>query len=69
MPFLVALTPEDRRSLLHLGERSEAFVRRAQYMANRHPGILSQDFGLEEKLRHRPLLRPAGYSAGGDAFH
>lgn len=48
MPFLVALTPADRRSMLRLGDRSEAFVRRAQYMANRHPGILSRDFDLQE---------------------
>ena len=48
MPFLVDLSPEDRRSLLRLGDRSEAVVRRAQYMANRHTGILSRDFDLQE---------------------
>ncbi len=48
MPYLVALSADQRRDLLHLGDRTEAFVRRAQYMANRHTGILARDFNLDE---------------------
>lgn len=48
MPFLIDLSPEERRSLLRLGDRSETFVRRAQFMAERHPGILSRQFDVDE---------------------
>lgn len=48
MPYLVALSADQRRDLLRLGDRTEAFVRRAHFMANRHTGILARDFDLEE---------------------
>lgn len=47
LPFLLALTPEEARSLPRLGDKSRAFVAKAVELADRHPQILPGAFELE----------------------
>lgn len=48
MPFLIDLTPDENRSLLRIGDKTEAFVRRALDVAERNPEMLPGSFDLEE---------------------
>lgn len=58
---LVSLTPEQRRSLPKMGDRSEAFCRAALNVAMQHPGVMARDFEMEafqRDMQALDLLRP-----------
>jgi hypothetical protein len=58
---LVSLTPEQRRGLMKMGEKSEAFCRAALNVAQQHGGIMARDFDIEAFQRDQQtldLLRP-----------
>ena len=57
MPFLINLTPEDRRSLPRMGPKSRAFVDQGLVTAEQNPGILPRNFDLEEYRHHIEQLR------------
>ena len=48
LPFLTDLDPEENRTLLRIGDKTEAFVRRALDVAERNPDMLPRSFDLEE---------------------
>lgn len=51
LSFLVDLTPDDRRSLPKMGDKSRAFVKKAAEVAQQNEGILPRAFDLEEMLK------------------
>ena len=51
LPFLIDLTPDDRRSLPKMGDKSRAFVKKAAEIAQQNEGILPRAFDLDEMLR------------------
>jgi hypothetical protein len=51
MPFLIALTPEQRRSLPKMGDRSRAFVGKALNIAQPNSDFLPRSFSVEEMAR------------------
>ncbi|RDZ28946.1 hypothetical protein [Lysobacter silvisoli] len=58
---LVALTPDQRRQLTKMGDKSEAFCRQALHVVNENPGILPRNFdldGLRRDLAALDALRP-----------
>lgn len=58
---LISLTPEQRRGLMKMGEKSEAFCRAALNVAQQHSGIMARDFDIEAFQRDQQtldLLRP-----------
>lgn len=58
---LISLTPDQRRELTKMGEKSEAFCRAALNIAQQHAGIMARDFDLEGFQRDQQtldLLRP-----------
>ena len=58
---LVSLTPEQRRGLTKMGEKSEAFCRAALNVAQQHSGVMARDFDIESfdrDLQTLDLLRP-----------
>lgn len=58
---LVSLTPEQRRGLIKMGDKSEAFCRAAFNVAEQHAGIMARDFDIEGFQRDQQaldLLRP-----------
>lgn len=58
---LISLTPEQRRGLTKMGEKSEAFCRTALNVAQQHTGIMARDFDIEGFQRDQQaldLLRP-----------
>ena len=44
---LLALEPQQRRSLTKMGDKSEAFCRQAVLVFSENPGVLSRNFDLE----------------------
>jgi hypothetical protein len=48
LPFLIDLSPEDRRSLPRMGDKSRAFVSQALTIAQQNPDILPSSFDLQE---------------------
>ena len=61
LPFIVSLTPEERRSLFRMGTRSEGVVREALTAAEQHTDHLPQSIGLVEMQRDialRDTLQP-----------
>ncbi len=48
LPFLVDLTPEERRSLPKLGDKSQAFVGKTLEVATQTPDFLPRSFDLDE---------------------
>lgn len=48
LPFLVMLTPEERRTILKLGDKSVAFMEKALDAARKHPEALPAGFSLAE---------------------
>jgi hypothetical protein len=48
LPFLIDLTPEERRSLLKYGDKSRAFVEQALQVAEQNPDILPRTFDAGE---------------------
>jgi hypothetical protein len=48
LPFLIDLSPEDRRALPKLGDKSRAFVSKALEVAIQNPDFLPRSFDLDE---------------------
>lgn len=58
---LISLTPEQRRGLTKMGEKSEAFCRTALNVAQQHSGVMARDFdidGFQRDQQALDLLRP-----------
>ncbi len=58
---LISLTPERRRGLTKMGEKSEAFCRTALNVAQQHIGVMSRDFdlaGFQRDQQTLDVLRP-----------
>jgi hypothetical protein len=58
---LLALTPDQRRQLTKMGDKSEAFCRQTVDVIGQNPGILSRNFddeGLRRDLATLDALRP-----------
>jgi hypothetical protein len=58
---LISLTPEQRRGLTKMGEKSEAFCRAALNVAQQHAGIMARDFditGFQRDQLALDVLRP-----------
>ena len=56
MPFLVGLTPKERKTLPKAGDSNLPFILKARTFANEHTGILSREFDLEEYNRDTDLF-------------
>jgi hypothetical protein len=56
LPFLIDLTPEDRRTLLRMGDRSRGFVSQALEVASQNTDILPRSFDVEEMRKDVDLL-------------
>lgn len=56
LPFLIDLSPEDRRALPKMGEASNAFVSRALEVATQNPDVLPHSFNVEEMRKDVELL-------------
>ena len=48
LPFLTSMTPEERKALPKMGDRSQAFVIKAMEVAKQNPDFLPRSFDLEE---------------------
>jgi hypothetical protein len=51
MPFLKSLTPEERRNILKMGDKSRAFVQKCLEVSKQNPGMLPVSFDLNEYAR------------------
>jgi hypothetical protein len=47
LPFLVTMTPEEKRKLAKLGDKTRAFVQKSAEFAARYPDYLPRRFDLE----------------------
>ena len=56
LPFLVDLSPEERRSLLRMGDKSRGFVTQALEVAMLNPDILPRSFDAAEMRKDVDLL-------------
>jgi len=56
LPFLIDLTPEDRRTLPRMGDRSRGFVSQALEVASQNTDILPRSFDVEEMRKDVELL-------------
>jgi len=56
MPFLIALTPEERRSLMKMGDKSLAFVTKSLTAAQSNPEILPGSFDLQGYVQDVALV-------------
>jgi hypothetical protein len=56
LPFLIDLTPEDRRALPRMGDKSRAFVQQALELATQNPDILPRSFDVEEMRKDVELF-------------
>jgi hypothetical protein len=56
LPFLVDLTPEERRALPKMGETSRGFVTQALAVAAQNEDILPRSFDVEEMRKDVALL-------------
>jgi len=57
LPFLIGLTPDQRRAMLKLGDKSAAFVNRAAEVAGQHTDLLPPAFDLTEWQKDAALLQ------------
>jgi hypothetical protein len=48
LPFLVDLSPEERKTLPKMGDKSRAFVSKALEVATQNPDFLPRSFDIEE---------------------
>ncbi len=48
LPFLTSLTPEERKTMTKMGDRSQAFVTKALEVAKQNPDFLPRSFDLDE---------------------
>ncbi|MBL8170427.1 MAG: hypothetical protein JNJ50_19870 [Acidobacteria bacterium] len=63
LPFLIHLSPEERRSLPRPGDKSRAFIHKALEVAHQNPDILPRMFNVEEMRKDVELseaLQPIG---------
>lgn len=56
LPFLIDLTPEQRQSLLKMGDKSRAFVSKALEVATQNPDFLPRNFDLAEMRKDVQLF-------------
>lgn len=56
MPFLIDLTPGERRTMLRMGDASRAFVSQALEIALQNQDILPRSFDVEEMRKDVELL-------------
>ena len=56
LPFLIDLTPEQRRSLPKMGDKSRAFVGKALAIAQHNSNFLPRSFSVEEMERDVGLI-------------
>ena len=56
LPFLIDLTPEQRRSLPKMGDKSRAFVSKALTIAQHNSNFLPRSFSVEEMERDVGLI-------------
>jgi len=56
LPFLIDLTPEERRNLPKLGDKSQAFVAQAMTIATQNTDILPRGFDVAEFQKDVALL-------------
>ena len=56
LPFLVDLTPEERRTLPRMGDRSRGFVAQALEIASQNADILPRSFDVEEMRKDVEML-------------
>lgn len=57
LPFLIDLSPEDRRALPKMGNKGRAFVDQGLATATQNEGILPRSFDLDEYRRDVELVR------------
>ncbi|MBD0373383.1 MAG: hypothetical protein ICV60_21285 [Pyrinomonadaceae bacterium] len=57
LPFLIDLTPEDKRTLPKMGDKSRAFVSQALMVATQNTDILPRSFDVEEMRKDWELLQ------------
>lgn len=57
LTFLMDLTPEQRKSLPKMGDKSQAFVNKALEVATQNPDFLPRSFDLEEMKRDVELFQ------------
>jgi hypothetical protein len=56
LPFLIDLSPEERKGLPRLGDKSRGFVSQALEIASQNPDILPRSFDVEEMRKDVELL-------------
>jgi hypothetical protein len=56
LPFLIDLTPEERKALPKMGDKSRAFVSKALEVATQNPDFLPRSFDLEEMRKDVQLF-------------
>jgi hypothetical protein len=56
LPFLIELTPDERRTILRTGDRSRGFVSQALEVASQNADILPRSFDVEEMHKDVELL-------------
>ena len=56
LPFLIDLTPEERRTLLRMGDKSRGFVAQALTVAEQNEDILPRSFDVAEMRKDVDLL-------------
>ena len=56
LPFLIDLTPEQRKSLPKMGDKSRAFVSKALEVAAQNPDFLPRNFDLDEMRKDVQLF-------------
>lgn len=56
LPFLIDLTPDERRTLPKMGDKSRAFVSKALEVATQNPDILPRAFDVDEMRRDVQLF-------------
>jgi hypothetical protein len=56
LPFLIDLSPEERRTLPRMGDKSRGFVAQAFEIAVQNPDILPRSFDVEEMRKDVELL-------------
>src|SRR5215207_3256656 len=56
LPFLIDLTPEERRALPRMGDSGRGFVAKALEVAEQNPDILPRSFDVAEMRKDLELL-------------
>ena len=56
LPFLIDLSPKERRALPKMGDKSRAFVTKALEVATQNPDFLPRSFELEEMRKDVQLF-------------